>query len=101
MTPEQYHFKFFPGDANYKHLALRTYACASQSSVFECPERPSASSLEELKILEIKTRYARLVYHVLLGRDSSDIWHELAICNNKDLLTVWKDIHYASVVAKV
>lgn len=101
MTPEQYHSKFFPRDASYKHLGLRTYACATQSSVFECPERPLASSLEELKILWIQTRYARLAYYVLLGRDSSDIWYELAICNNKNLLTVWRDIHYASVVAKV
>lgn len=101
MTPEQYHSKFFPGNIRSMELGLRTYACARQESVFECPKRPPASSLEELKIAVIKTRYARLVYSVLLGRDSSGTWHELAICSNQDALRVWRDVHYASVVAKV
>ena len=101
MTPEQYHSEFFPRDTSHRQLALRTYACANQFSVFECPERPTASSLNELKTASIKTRYASLAYHVLLGRDYNSTWHELAICNNKDALRVWRDIHYASVVAKV
>ena len=101
MTPEQYHSKFFPRDTSHKQLALRTYACARQDTVFGCPKRPSASILEELKIATIKTRYIRLAYHVLLGRDSSNTWHEIAICNDIDLLLIWRDINYASVVAKV
>jgi len=101
MTLEQYHSKFFPRDISHQQLALRTYACANQSSVFECPKRPLASSLEELKIASIKTRYAYLAYHVLLGRDNSGIWHEIAICNDMDLLLIWRDVHYAGVVAKV
>lgn len=101
MTPEQYHSKFFPRDTSHRQLALRTYACAHQDTVFGCPKRLPASSLEELKIVTIKMRYAGLVYSVLLGRDSSNTWHEIAICNDIDLLTVWRDIHYASVIAKV
>lgn len=101
MTPEQYHSKFFPRDTSHKQLALRTYACARQDTVFGCPKRPLASILEELKIATIKTRCARLAYHVLLGRDSSNTWHEIAICNDIDLLLIWRDINYASVVAKV
>jgi len=100
MTPDQYHSKFFPKDASYKQLGLRTYACATQSSVFGCPERPPVSSLEELKIIKIKTKYARLDYYVLLGRDNQSAWNELAICNNKDLLTIWRDVHYGNVIAK-
>ena len=103
MTPEQYHSKFFPRDAIHRQLAIRTYACARQDTVFGCPKRPSASSLEELNIATIKIRCAHLAlaYHVLLGRDNSNTWHEIAICNDIDLLLIWRDINYASVVAKV
>lgn len=101
MTPEQYHSKFFPRATIHRQLVLRTYACARQDTVFGCPKRPLASILEELKIATIKTRCARLAYHVLLGRDSSNTWHEIAICNDIDLLLIWRDINYTSVVAKV
>ena len=101
MTPEQYHSKFFHRDTIHRQLALRTYACARQDTVFGCPKRPSASSLEDLKIAAIKTGYDHLAYHVLLGGDSSNTWHKIAICNDIDLLLIWRDINYPSVVAKV
>ena len=93
MTHLEYHDKFFPDDSGWK-LAYRTCAISQLEDVFGCPRRPSSDALEELKIVKV------LTYYVLLGLDTSKVWHELAISREKDLIALWRDVHYGSVVAK-
>ena len=94
MTTTEYHNKFFPNDSSWKQLAYRTYAISQLEGVFECPRRPSASELVEVPIVKV------LTYYVLLGKDKKKCWHELAISREKDFITLWRDVHYAGVVAK-
>lgn len=95
MTTTEYHNKFFPDDSSWKQLAYRTYAISQLEGVFGCPRRPSASELVEVSIVKV------LTYYVLLGKDKkNECWHELAISREKDLIALWKDVHYGDVVAK-
>lgn len=95
MTTTEYHNKFFPDDSSWKQLAYRTYAISQLEGVFGCPRRPSASELVEVSIVKV------LTYYVLLGKDKkNERWHELAISREKDLIALWRDVHYGDVVAK-
>lgn len=95
MTTTEYHNKFFPDDSSWKQLAYRTYAISQLEGVFGCPMRPSASELVEVSIVKV------LTYYVLLGKDKkNECWHELAISREKDLIALWRDVHYGDVVAK-
>ena len=95
MTTTEYHNKFFPDDSSWKQLAYRTYAISQLEGVFGCPRRPSASELGEVSIVKV------LTYYVLLGKDKkNECWHELAISREKDLIALWRDVHYGDVVAK-
>lgn len=94
MTTTEYHNKFFPDDRNWRKLAYRSCAISQLEGVFECPRRPSASELVEAPIVKV------LTYYVLLGKDKSECWHELAISREKDLIALWRDVHCAGVVAK-
>ena len=94
MTTTEYHNKFFPDDISWKQLACRTVAIFRLEGVFECPRRPSASELVEAPIVKV------LTYYVLLGKDKNECWHELAISREKDLIALWRDLHYGGVVAK-
>ena len=94
MTTAEYHDKFFPDDTSWKQLAHRTYAISRLEGVFGCPNRPSSDALEKLVTVRV------LTYYVLLGLDTSKVWHELAISREKDLITLWSDVHYGSEVAK-
>ena len=95
MTTTEYHNKFFPDDTSWKQLAHRSYAISQLEGVFGCPNRPSVDVLEKLVTVRV------LTYYVLLGLDTSKAWHELAISREKDLITLWSDVHYGGVVAKV
>ena len=94
MTTTEYHNKFFPGDTSWKQLAYRRYAISQLEGVFGCPRRPAASKLVEVLIVKV------LTYYVLLGKDENEHWHELAISREKDLIVLWRDVHYGGVVAK-
>ena len=94
MTTTEYHNKFFHDDGGWRQLAYRTYAISQLEGVFGCPNRPSASELVEAPIVKV------LTYYVLLGKDKKNCWHELAISREKDLITLWRDVHYGGVVAK-
>ena len=94
MTHREYHDRFFPDDSSWKQLAYRTLAISQLEGVFGCPKRPSSDVLEELKTVKV------LTYYVLLGLDTSKVWHELAISREKDLITLWRDVHYGSAIAK-
>lgn len=94
MTTTDYHNKFFHDDTSWKQLAHRTYAISQLEGVFGCPNRPSVDVLEKLVTVRV------LTYYVLLGLDTSKVWHELAISREKDLITLWRDVHYGDAVAK-
>lgn len=94
MTTTEYHNKFFPDDTGWKQLACRTIAISRLEGVFGCPRRPAASELVEAPIVKV------LTYYVLLGKDENEHWHELAISREKDLIVLWRDVHYGDVVAK-
>lgn len=95
MTTTEYHNKFFPDDSSWKQLAYRTYAISQLEGVFGCPRRLSASELGEVSIVKV------LTYYVLLGKDKkNECWRELAISREKDLIALWRDVHYGDVVAK-
>ena len=94
MTPTEYHSRFFSDDTSWKQLAYRTYAISRLEGVFGCPNRPSNDVLEKLETVKV------LTYYVLLGLDTSKVWHEMAISRDKELLTFWKDLHCADVIAK-
>lgn len=99
MTTTEYHNKFFPGDISWKQFACRTVAISRLEGVFGCPKQPSASELVEALIVKVLA-YKVLTYYVLLGKDKNECWHELAISREKDLIALWRDVHYGSVVAK-
>lgn len=94
MTTTEYHNRFFPNDISWKQLALRTCAISQLEGVFGCSRRPSAGELDEAPIVKV------LTYYVLLGKDKKKCWHELAISRDKELLALWRDVHYGGVVAK-
>lgn len=94
MTTAEYHNKFFPDDTSWKQLAYRSYAISQLEGVFGCPRRPSASELDDTPIVKV------LTYYVLLGKGKKKCWHELAISRDKELLALWRDVHYGGVVAK-
>ena len=94
MNHTEYHTRFFPNDTNWKQFAYRTVAISRLEGVFGCPKRPSASELVEAPIVKV------LTYYVLLGKDKNECWHELAISREKDLIALWRDVHYGGAVAK-
>lgn len=94
MTTTEYHNKFFPDDISWKQPAYRSCAISRLEGVFGCPKRPSVDVLEKLMTVRV------LSYYVLLGLDTSKVWHELAISREKDLIALWSDVHYGGEVAK-